>query len=273
MAYVDSLDLNSPIIEQLDEIYWSPFDTMPLHQFDLGLWHLSFNGKLLQQTYGGRKYAPYVTPIDKEESYPRFYGGQPMWDDESPYIWFTFHPIRTTCSVHVGPDDTWIVGGGYFSIQVIQVQEASKSGVFKLSDCSQLKQFIFKKHKDDLEYLQELGHEDRFSAWTPDEIQEYKIKGRDWYEIVDGTRALNWCFNLYTHLSDKHLLCITYEPRQFWPPYHVPSEKALLVSKSPMWDFMDNLELSKMEEGSQVITGTLEREADISGEDEFDSSW
>ncbi|WP_226647771.1 hypothetical protein [Microbulbifer variabilis] len=275
MAKVDSLDLSHPIIEQLDDIYWLPFDTQPVHHYDLGDWHLSFTGKLVKHIYGGNHYVPYTTPIDKEDSYPRFYGGQPLWGNESPYIWLEFHSINVGCSVDVGSDDVWIVGTASFEIRVIQIRDPSKSGVFDLSDHNQLKQFIFTKHKDSLDRLLKSGHEDRFSAWNLDEIVNYKVKGRNWYEIIDGNRGVNWCFNLYTNLSDKHLLYIKYIPSQFWPPYHIPSEKALHISKSPLWDFMDNLELSKMEEGSQVVTGTIERETTSSwGEGTEDlSSW
>ncbi|WP_299587373.1 hypothetical protein [uncultured Microbulbifer sp.] len=260
MAQVDSLDLDRPIIEQLDAIYWLPFNALPVHHYNLGDWHLSFTGRPELQIYVDCNYAPYSTPIDNEESYPRFSGGQPLWDSKSPYIWLTLQPIRNACSVEVGPDDAWVVGSAVFELRVIQVREPSKSGVFDLSDHNQIKHFIFNKHKSDLDYFQKLGRKDYFSAWSLDEIQEYKIKGRNWYEIIDGNLGVNWCFNFYTHLSDRHLLHIAYEPSQFWPPYHIPSEKALSISKSPLWDFMDNLELSKMEEGSQVVTGTIERE-------------
>ncbi|WP_444938874.1 hypothetical protein [Microbulbifer sp. JMSA002] len=275
MAQIDSLDLSRPTIEQLDDLYWLPFDALPVHHYDLGDWHLSFTGRLELQTYGEHRYAPYTTPIDKEDSYPRFYGGQPLWDNKSPYIWFELHSINVGCSVDVGPDDAWIVGTACFEIRVIQIRDPSKSGIFDLADQDQLMQFIFNKHKNNLDHFQEFGSEDFFSAWSPGEIQEYMFKGRNWYEIIDGNRGLNWCFNLYTNLSDKHLLHIAYTPDQFWPPYHIPSEKALRISKSPLWDFMDNLELTKMEKGSQVVTGTIERETTSSwGEDTEDlSGW
>ncbi|WP_444931068.1 hypothetical protein ACJJIF_04585 [Microbulbifer sp. SSSA002] len=270
MAHIDSVDTNRPLIEQLEDMYWLPFNMAPVHHYDLGLWHLSLTGELeaLMPWDNGSDYASYVTPIDNENSYPRFYGGEPLWDSESPYIWLDFHPIIASCRAEVGPDETWIVGCAFFKIRVVQVREPSKSGVFDLADSNQLKQFIFKKHKDVSDRLLELGYKDRFSAWNPDEIQEYKIKGRCWYELIDGNHGVGWCFNLYTPLSDKHLLHIAYEPSEFWPLYHTPSEKALQVSKSPLWDFLDNLELSKMEEGSEVITGTLRRENDSSEEDE-----
>ncbi|WP_444944278.1 hypothetical protein ACJJIK_03920 [Microbulbifer sp. ZKSA006] len=268
MAHIDSVDTSRPLIEQLEDMYWLPFNMAPVHHYDLGLWHLSLSGELLPKTYGLDDYASYITPIDSEDSYPKFYGEEPLEDSESPYIWFEFHPIRTGCKVEVGLDEVWIVGSAAFDIRVFQVREPSKSGVFDLSDGNQLKQFIFKAHKDRLDRSLKSGHEDCFSAWNPDEIQEYEIKGRCWYELIDGSRALNWCFNLYTPLSDKHLLCVAYKPSEFWPPHHTPSKKALQVSKSPLWDFMDNLELSKMEEGSEVITGTLRRENDSSEEDE-----
>ncbi|WP_444898423.1 hypothetical protein ACJJIX_16215 [Microbulbifer sp. VAAC004] len=275
MAKVDSLDLGHPIIEQLNDIYWLPFDALPVHHYDLGEWHLSFNGKLEIQTYGVYNYTPYNTPINAEESYPRFSDGRSLWDNKSPYIWFEFHPINVGCSVDVGPDDTWIVGTACFEIRVIQIREPSKSGVFDLSDHNQLKQFIFNKHKDNLGHFLDSGFNYAFSAWSIEEIKEYKFKGRNWYEIIDGNRSLNWRFNLYTNLSDKHLLHIAYTPDQFWPPFHIPSEKALRISKSPLWDFMDNLELTKMEEGSQVVTGTVERVTTSSwGEDTEDlSGW
>ncbi|WP_444885247.1 hypothetical protein [Microbulbifer sp. PSTR4-B] len=275
MAKVDSLDLGHPIIEQLNDIYWLPFDALPVHHYDLGGWHLSFTGKLVKHIYGGNHYAPYTTPINQEDSYPRFYGGRPLWGNKSPYIWFELHSINVGCSVDVGSDDAWIVGTACFEIRVIQIREPSKSGVFDLSDHNQLKQFIFNKHKDNLGHFLDSGFNYAFSAWSIEEIKEYKFKGRNWYEIIDGNRSLNWCFNLYTHISDKHLLHIAYTPSQFWPPFHIPSKKALHISKSPLWDFMDNLELSKMEEGSQVVTGTIERETTSSwGEDTEDlSGW
>ncbi|WP_444931066.1 hypothetical protein ACJJIF_04575 [Microbulbifer sp. SSSA002] len=270
MAHIDSVDTNRPLIEQLEDMDWLPFNMAPVHHYDLGLWHLSLTGELEAPTpWGnGRDYAPYITPIDNENSYPRFCGQMPRWDSESAYIWFDFKPIRTGCRVDVGPDETWVVGSAVFAVRVIQIQEPAKFEIFDVSDGNQLKQFIFKKHKDLSDEWLASGDKDRFSAWTPDEIQEYKIKGRIWYELIDGSRALNWCFNLYTPLSDKHLLRIAYKPSGFWPPDHTPSKKALQVSKSPLWDFMDNLELSKMEEGSEVITGTLRRESDSSEEDE-----
>ncbi|WP_444944276.1 hypothetical protein ACJJIK_03910 [Microbulbifer sp. ZKSA006] len=255
MAYIDSVDTNRPLIEQLEDIYWLPFNTAPVHHYDLGPWHLSMTGELatLMLWEDSGDYVSHVMhryhggPLWDIDNYQQLYGEEPLGDSESPCIWLEFHPIVADCRVEMGPDEVWGVGAAFFKIRVIQVREPGKSEVFDLSDGNQLKQFIFRKHKDSLDRFLELGHEDRFSAWNPDEIQEYEIKGRRWYELIDGNRALNWCFNLYTHLSDKHLLHIAYEPRQFWPPYHTPSEKALQVSKSPLWDFLDNLEPSKVE--------------------------
>ncbi|WP_444944279.1 hypothetical protein ACJJIK_03925 [Microbulbifer sp. ZKSA006] len=264
MANINSLDLDHPIIEQIDDMYWLPFHKASSFQYYLGGWSLSFLGQKRQKEFNSSEYTLAATLIDEDYSYlgrnkikPQHEIPSreihPRWRKGRGYISFGLYPLSTICSVKVGLADSLIVGTASFDIRLIQVGEPYQSRLFNLSDHNQLKQFIFKKHNDNRDALLEKGCQDYFTAWSQDEIQEYKIKGRSWYELVDGYRNSNWHFNLYTHLSDSHLLHITYEPSQFWPPYHVPSKKALQISKSPLRDFMDNLELSRVKKNFPVI--------------------
>ncbi|WP_444931065.1 hypothetical protein ACJJIF_04570 [Microbulbifer sp. SSSA002] len=253
MANINSLDLDHPIIEQIDDMYWLPFCKASQFQYYLGDWSLSFFGERRQKNFDNRKYVSDVIPIDQDCSYSKRDQMKPLWGREFSYISFRLCPLSMICSAKLGLADSLIVGAASFDLRVIQVEESSQSRLFNVSDHNQLKQFVFKKHNDSRDALLKKGYQDSFTAWSLDEIQEYKIKGVSWYEIVDGCRNLNWHFNLYTHLSDKHLLHIAYEPSQFWPPHHVPSKKALQISKSPLWDFMHNLELFKLKKDSPVI--------------------
>ncbi|WP_413665745.1 hypothetical protein ACJJI5_13045 [Microbulbifer sp. EKSA008] len=253
MADMNPLDLCYPLIEQVKGIYWLPFRRASSFQYFLGDWSLSFFGQRRQKVFDNSKYAPVATLIDESHSYSRRDKMKSQWGREFSYISFCLYPLSTICSVKVGLADFMIVGAASFDFRVIQVGESTQSRLFNVSDHNQLKQFIFKMHNESCDKLLEKGYHDSFTAWGLDEIQEHKIKGRSWYEVVDGSRNLNWRFNLYTQLSDRHLLQITYEPSHFWPPYHTPSKKALRISKSPLWDFMDNLKLSKVKKDFPVI--------------------
>ncbi|WP_444944280.1 hypothetical protein ACJJIK_03930 [Microbulbifer sp. ZKSA006] len=266
MPDVNSLDLSYPIIEQVDNIYWRPFCYSRKYRYNLGDWHLSFYGESRAQPGENSLYASYFTPIHSEESYSKFNDEGAQWSAESPYIWFKFEPLAAVCSLEEEWNDTWTLGTIALDVRVIQIREPNKSGVLDISDHSQLKLFIFKQHSDKRDLLLNTGYKGYFSATSLNEIQEHEINGRSWYEIVDGNRNLNCCFNLYTPLSDKHLLHVAYIVNQFWPPHHMPSEKALQVSKHPLWDFMEDLTLSRIGEDSHTIK---EESDDIYSIDEY----
>ncbi|WP_444931064.1 hypothetical protein ACJJIF_04565 [Microbulbifer sp. SSSA002] len=269
MPDVNSLDLRYPIIEQIFDIYYCPFEYSQKHQYDLGGWHLSFHGESRAQPGEDSQYALYSTPIHSEKSYSKLNGEEPQWNDESPYIWFNLHPLAAICSLGEDWDDAWTVGTIALDLRVIQIREPEKSGVSDISDHNQLKSFIFKQHSDNRDLLLNMGHKgcvstgclDGFSTGCLDEFQEHEFKKRKWYEIVDGNRGLNYCSNLYTPLSDKHLLHVAYIVNQFWPPHHMPSESALRVSRQPLWDFMRYLELSSTDKDLQVETNTTHKKA------------
>ncbi|WP_413665746.1 hypothetical protein ACG1BZ_11415 [Microbulbifer sp. CNSA002] len=260
MFDVNSLDLRFPIIEQIDDIYCCPFSSSEKYQYDLGGWHLSFYGESRAQPGENSRYTSRYTPIHSEESYSKFNDTEPQWDDESPYIWFRLHPIAAIASLGPEWNEAWTIGTIALDIRVIQIRKPAKPGTIDISDHSQLKSYIFKQHSDKQDLLLSMGHLGCFSAGNMDEIQEHEINGRNWYEIIDGNRNLNCCFNLYTPLSDKHLLHVAYIVNQFWPPYHMPSKKALQVSKLPLWSFMQCLELSSADESLQVEASTLQND-------------
>ena len=257
---IDSRDPDKPLIEQVNEMYWEPHDQRTRHCFNLSRWHLTFCGELFDYRYSTPQYASHNTDIYDENSYPRYRGTETvreLWHEHSPSLTVKLANLYNTVYVGIGERNFGIVGEIIMGCDLIRVRPKAISGFEKLLNTGNLKEYIVNEVKDDWK-----EKERRVVPQSANDIEEHNLKGRTWLHAKTGYCVTSLTHTLYTALDDQHLIRVYYSP-SFWSQDCTEiSQKAYQVSLTPLWDFMENLNIEEMQatDEKKYITGKIEPE-------------